>query len=87
MHDFINQKVPSFFSHAVDAAYEGMGKRTFLGMALCLACYSAILIGVLLVYPKLAPPPRSKSDAEDDSESDYKTLKQMDSFSDSDFMP
>ena len=56
-------------------------------MALCLACYSAILIGVLLVYPKLTPPPRSKPDADDDSESDYTKLKQMDSFSDSDFMP
>ena len=72
---------------AVDAAYEGMDKRTFLAMALCLAWYSAILIGVLLIYPKLAPPPRSKLDADDDSESDYTTLKQMDSFSDSDFMP
>ena len=75
---------------AVDAAYEGMGKRTFLAMGLCLVLYLAILIGVLLLYPKLAPPPRSKPIDKDDSsecDSDTTTLRQMDSFSDSDFIP
>ena len=73
----------------MDAAYEGVEKRTFLAMALCVACYLAILIGVLLLYPKLTPPPRSKSttDSDSDSESDYTTIQHMDSFSDSDFVP
>ena len=74
-------------SHTVDAAYEGMQKRTFLPMALSLVCYSAILVGVLLVYPKLAPPPQSKGEVETDSDSDYIALRHTDSFSDSDFMP
>lgn len=73
----------------VDATYEGMEKRTFLAMALSLVCYSAILIGVILVYPKLTPPPQSTSTNSDldDSDSDYITLRQIDSMSDSDFMP
>lgn len=73
----------------VDAAYEGMGKRTFLAMALCLLCYFAILFGILLLYPKLAPHKSTARDDKDDSESesDYTTLQQMDSFSDSDFFP
>lgn len=83
------RKCTLFLLHAVDAAYEGIGKRTFLAMALCSACYSAILIGVLLLYSKLAPLPRSKSVADNDSkiELDYTTIKRIDSFSDSDFMP
>ena len=74
---------------AVDAAYEGMQKRTFLAMGLCLVCYSLVLIGVLLVYPKLATPLQGKSvaDGDSDSDSDYTAMKQMDSFSDSDFVP
>lgn len=73
----------------VDAAYEGIGKRTFLAMALCLLCYFAILIGILLFYRKLAPPSHSKPTGEEaeESESDYTALQQRDSFSDSDFMP
>lgn len=73
----------------VDAAYEGIGKRTFLAMALCSLCYFAILLGILLFYRKLAPPSHSKPTGEEseESESDYTALQQRDSFSDSDFMP
>ena len=78
-------------SRAVDAAYEGMGKRTFLAMGLSLLCYIVILIGVLLVYPKLAPPTSPQSPIEesdsDTSDSECQNLRPIDSFSDSDFIP
>ena len=55
-------------------------------MGLSLLCYGAILAGLLLVYPKLAPPTASQSLA-DDSDTDSSDSRQIESFSDSDFMP
>ena len=68
-----------------------MGKRTFLAMGLSLLCYSAILIGVLLVYPRLALPTPSQystvgSDS-DSSDTDSHAIRHIESFSDSDFIP
>ena len=79
----------SYFT--VDAAYEGVQKRTFLAMLLCAVFYALILVGMLLLYPKLAPPTPSKAN-EEDSDSEMHTLsnsilKHMDSLSDSDYMP
>ena len=75
----------------MDAAYEGVQKRTFLAMLLCVVFYVFILVGILLLYPKLAPPTPSKPD-DHDSDKESKTLtdsilKHMDSLSDSDYTP
>ncbi len=40
-------------SFAVDAAYEGVEKRTFLAMALLAATHLPFLIGTILLYRKL----------------------------------
>ena len=45
----------SFPQHTVDAAYEGMGKRTFLAMGVMAGCYMLILVGFIGLYTKIAP--------------------------------
>lgn len=80
----ITPSLPPSLVHAVDAAYEGPQKRTFLAMAICIACYMLILIGVLVLYPKLVPPRRNLDGHTDtDSESE----RDLESCSDSDYAP
>ncbi len=43
--------------HAVDAAYEGMQKRTFLAMLILLSLHVPMLVEILFLYKKLSPPP------------------------------
>ena len=53
-------------------------------MAICIACYLLILIGVLVLYPKLVPPLRNlegHTDTDSESEDDVESL------SDSDYGP
>lgn len=57
-------------------------------MGLSLFCYCIILVGLLLVYPKLASPqPSQYSTIDSDSDTSDSECKQIESFSDSDFMP
>ena len=81
---FLPPSLPPSLTPAVDAAYEGPQKRTFLAMAICIACYLLILIGVLVLYPKLVPPLRNlegHTDTDSESEDDVESL------SDSDYGP
>ena len=64
--------------------YEWPQKRTFLAMSSCIMCYVLILIGVLLFYPKLVP---SQQTARGGSDWDSESESNVDSYSDSDYMP
>ena len=70
----------------MDAAYEGVQKRTFLVMLLSAVLYVLILVGILLLYPKLVTPtPNEPDDQEFDTEQESSgILKHTDSLSDSD---
>ena len=41
--------------HTVDAAYEAMGKRTFLAMGVMVSCFLLVLVGFIGLYTKLLP--------------------------------
>ena len=56
------------YVHAVDAAYEGMEKRTFLAMSICISCYLVILVEFLILYPKMAEQSTDHKEDEDDDE-------------------
>ena len=47
--------------HTVDAAYEAMGKRTFLGLGVVMGCSLLVLVGFIGLYTKIAP----RKDSED----------------------
>lgn len=52
------QNIPCFYGYdliclVVDAAYEGMEKRTFLAMILLAATHLPFLVGLLLLYKPL----------------------------------
>ena len=49
--------------HTVDAAYEAMGKRTFLAMGVVVGCSLLVLVGFIVLYTKIAP----QKDSEDQS--------------------
>ncbi len=42
---------------AVDPAYEGMQKRTFLAMLILLSLHVPMLVEIVFLYKKLGPPP------------------------------
>lgn len=48
MHTYNMQSV-----HTVDAAYEGVQKRTFLAMAIMTCLLAPFLVILILLYPKL----------------------------------
>ena len=66
----------SFHQHTVDAAYEAMGKRTFLAMGVIVGCSLVVLVGFIGLYTKIAP----WKDAEDLS-TGHKTSEQDPEFS------
>jgi len=41
--------------HPVDAAYEAMGKRTFLAMGVMVGCSLLVLVGFIGLYTKIGP--------------------------------
>jgi len=41
--------------HPVDAAYEAMGKRTFLAMGVMMGCSLLVLVGFIVLYTKIGP--------------------------------
>jgi len=41
--------------HPVDAAYEAMGKRTFLAMGVMVGCSLLVLVGFVGLYTKIGP--------------------------------
>jgi len=55
MHDLIHPK------HTVDAAYEAMGKRTFLTMGVIAGCSLLVLVGFIVLYTKIGPQKDSES--------------------------
>ena len=73
--------------HTVDAAYEAMGKRTFLAMGVMVGCSLLVLVGFIVVYTKIAPRKdsegqstghKTKRDSEDsDSGNESKETKQL----------
>ena len=75
--------------YTVDAAYEGMQKRTFLAMSICIGCYLVILVGFLILYPKMAEQSTGQKEDEDDEEKEpiLETDLDMKTLSDSDYMP
>lgn len=52
----------------MDAAYEGMTKRTFLAMSIMIIAQFPFLIIFLCMYSKLGPPNNKVDSAESDSE-------------------
>ena len=57
----------------VDAAYEGLMKRTFVAMLLLLTSHLPFLIGIVTMYRKLGSKPAEsafKDSEDDDGESD-----------------
>ena len=73
--------------HTVDAAYEAMGKRTFLAMGVMVGCSLLVLVGFIVLYTKIAPQKDSEGqstghknerDPEDsDSGNESKETKQL----------
>ena len=52
----------------MDAAYEGMTKRTFLAMSIMIIALLPFLIVFLCMYSKLTPPKSKQVSAESESE-------------------
>jgi len=52
MHDWMCHTP---LKHRVDAAYEAMGKHTFLAMGVVVACSVLVLAGFIVLYTKIAP--------------------------------
>ena len=50
--------------HTVDAAYEAMGKRTFLPMGVMAGCHLLVLVGFTGLYTKIAPRERKDSEGQ-----------------------
>ena len=68
----------------VDAAYEGLMKRTFIAMLLLMASHLPFLIGIVLMYRKLGSKPMKSAFTdleEDEVESGTDTSdKELDNF-------
>ena len=56
--------------HTVDAAYEAMGKRTFLAMGVMVGCSLLVLVGFIVLYTKIAP-----QKASEDQSTGHKTKR------------
>ena len=69
----------------MDAAYEGLHKRTFIAMLICIGCNFIILIGILILYPHLGEMTRDKTDYTRDEEK--KPILESDGKNENDSMP
>lgn len=66
----------------MDAAYEGLMKRTFVAMIVLLATHLPFLIGIIFMYRKLGFKPdksafKDSKEESDDSESDMDSNKEL----------
>ena len=74
---------------AVDAAYEGMMKRTFVAMIVLLATHLPFLTGIIIMYRKLGSKPtesafKDSEEETDNSESDMDSSNENNLFSSND---
>ena len=69
----------------MDAAYEGVDKRTFLAMLICIGCNFSILVGMLILYTHLGEITRDKID--DTKDEEIKPMLESDGKTENDSMP
>ena len=73
---FLPHLSPHFITHTlfiysctVDTAYEAVQKKTFFVMSICIISFFIVLVGILIIYPKLAAKTKiHKDDIESDEE-------------------
>ena len=69
----------------MDAAYEGVDKRTFLAMLICIGCNFVILVGMLILYPHLGE--RTGDKIDDAKDEERKPMLESDGKTENESMP